>query len=66
MKQHRFAVGQQVRRSRRWWPNDDQLYTIQSCEIGNDNHDRPKLAYRLVYPDMKRGMPYLESELEGV
>lgn len=65
-KFHKFSVGQQVRRSRRWWPNDTNVYTIIYQEIGRDNHDRPKLGYRLADPQFANGMPYLEEELEAI
>jgi len=64
-KSHKFTVGQQVRRSRRWWPNDTKTYTIIACEIGRNNQDRPKLGYRLADPDWTNGVPYLENELEA-
>jgi hypothetical protein len=65
MKTHKFSVGDQVRRSRRWWPNCPNVYTIQSCEMGQDNHGRNKLGYRLADPDSPRGTAYLEEELEA-
>lgn len=70
MRVHKFAVGQQVRRSRKWWPEakHDAPMLIIAQEIGEDNNGRKNLGYRIEDKECfpKNGCPFLEEELEAI